>query len=205
VVAARLTFGLLPGAMRGLRFDRKVEGLLEDRSDVEPIVCPMLAAWRQLRELTSAFDTAIRVLVRSNSSCRLPMSAPGIDVLSALAYAGTVEDPARFSQSRSVGAHLGLTPRQHQSGGVDRSGGVSKCGDTLARALLYEAAVVIMTRVKKALELKDWPLTIAKRSGIGKARVALARKRSPSSCIASGVRESRSAGRRKQSPGERFA
>ncbi len=104
------------------------------------------------------------------------MSVPGIGVLSALAYVTTVEDPARFPQSRSVGAHLGLTPRQYQSGDVDRSGRISKCGDTLARTLLYEAAVVIMTRVKKASELKDWALAIAKRSGIGKARVALARK-----------------------------
>ncbi|PPD23763.1 MAG: hypothetical protein CTY30_02285 [Methylocystis sp.] len=42
-----------------------------------------------------------------------------IGVLSALAYVNTIEDPARFSQSRSVGAHLGLTPRQYQSGEVD--------------------------------------------------------------------------------------
>jgi transposase len=45
---------------------------------------------------------------------------PGIGVLSVLAFVSTVEDPARFSQSRSVGAHLGLTPRQYQSGDVDR-------------------------------------------------------------------------------------
>jgi transposase len=170
------TFGLLPGAMRGLRFDRKVEVLLEDRSDVAPIVRPMLVAWRQLREQISSFDKAIRVLVRSNSPCRLLMSVPGIGVLSAFAYVSTVEDPARFSQSRSVGAHLGFTPRQYQSGDVDRSGRISKYGDTLARILLYEAAVVIMTRVKKASGLKDWALAIAKRSGTGKARVALARK-----------------------------
>jgi transposase len=170
------TFCLLPGAMWGLRFDRQVEVLLEDRSDVAPIVRPMLVAWRQLREQISAFDKAIRFLVRLNSPCRLLMSVPGIGVLSALAFVSTVEDPARFSQSRSVGAHLGRTPRQYQSGDVDRSGRISRCGDTLARTLLYEAAVVIMTRVKKASELKDWALAIAKRSGIGKARVALAWK-----------------------------
>jgi transposase len=132
------TFGLLPGAMRGLRFDRKVEVLLQDRSDVAPIVRPMLVAWRQLREQISAFDKAIRVLVRSNSACRLLMSVPGIGVLSVLAYVSMVEDPARFSRSRSVGAHLGLTPRQYQSGEIDRHGHISKCGDTLARTLLYE-------------------------------------------------------------------
>jgi transposase len=162
--------------MRGLPFDRKVEALLLDRSDVALIVRPMLVAWRQLREQIAVFDKAIRVLVRSNSACRLLMSVPGIGVFSALAYVSTVEDPVRFSRSRSVGAHLGLTPRQYQSGEVDRSGRISKCGDTLARTLLYEAAVVILTRLKKASSLKDWGHSIARRSGNGKARVAVARK-----------------------------
>jgi transposase len=107
--------------MRGLPFDRRVEALLLDRSDVALIVRPMLVAWRQLREQVVAFDKAIRVLVRSNSACRLLMSVPGIGVLSALVYVSTVEDPARFGRSRSVGAHLGLTPRQYQSGEVDRA------------------------------------------------------------------------------------
>jgi transposase len=93
------TFGLLPVAMRGLPFDRKVEVLLQDRSDVAPIVRPLLVAWRQLREQITAFDKEIHVLVRSNSACRLLMSVPGIGVLSVLAYVSTVEDPAiNFSQ-----------------------------------------------------------------------------------------------------------
>ncbi len=97
-----------------------------------------------------------------------------------LAYVSTVEDSARFARSRSVGAHMGLTPRQHQSGEVDRNGRSSECGDTLARTLLHEAAVVLLTRVKRASRLKDWAQALAKRSGPGKARVALARKLSVS-------------------------
>ncbi|WP_428393943.1 IS110 family transposase [Lichenicoccus sp.] len=170
------TFGMLPGAMRGLPFDRRVEQLLVDRDDLTPIVGPMLAAWRQLREQIAAFDKAVRALAKADATCRLLMSVPGIGVLSVLAYVSTVEDPARFARSRSVGAHMGLTPRQYQSGEMDRSGRISKCGDTLARTLLYEAAVVILTRVKRASSLKDWAQVIAKRSGPGKARVALARK-----------------------------
>ena len=85
------TFGLLPGGMRGLPFDRKVEALLAGRSDVALIVRPMLVAWRQLREQITTFDKAIRLLVKSNSACRLLMSVPGIGVLSALAYVSTVE------------------------------------------------------------------------------------------------------------------
>ena len=170
------TFGLLPGAVRGLPFDRRIEILLEDRPDLAPIIRPMLAAWRQLREQIAVFDKAIRAIVRDSATCRLLMSVPGIGTLSVLAYVSTIEDPARFSRSRSVGAHLGLTPRRYQSGEVDRSGRISRCGDHLARTLMYEAAVVILTRVKRASSLKDWALTIARKTGPGKARVALARK-----------------------------
>ena len=170
------TFGMLPGAMRGLPFDRRVETLIADRSDLALIIQPTLAAWRQLREQIASFDTAVRALVKSDPTCRHLMSVPGIGVLSVLAYVSMVEDPARFKHSRSVGAHLGLTPRQYQSGEIDRAGRISKCGGTLARTLMYEAAVVLMTRVKRACGLKDWAEAIAKRSGAGKARIALARK-----------------------------
>ncbi|WP_221300187.1 IS110 family RNA-guided transposase, partial [Muricoccus pecuniae] len=170
------TFGLLPGGMRGLQFDRRVEELLVDRDDLAPLVRPMLVAWRQLREQIATFDKEVRALAKKDPTCRLLMSVPGVGVLSVLAYVSTVEDPRRFARSRSVGAHVGLTPRRYQSGEVDRSGRISRCGDTLARTLMYEAAVVLLTRVKRASPLKDWAQAIAKRSGPGKARVALARK-----------------------------
>ena len=170
------TFGLLPGPMRGAPFDRRVEALLTGRDDVAPIVRPMLAAWRQLRQQIAAFDKAVRMRVKSSPACRHLMGVPGIGVLSVLAYVSMVEDPIRFGRSRSIGAHLGLTPKQYQSGEIDRSGRISKCGDTLARTLMYEAAVVLMTRVKRACGLKEWAQAIARRSGAGKARVALARK-----------------------------
>ena len=57
------------------------------------------------------------------------MSVPGIGVLSVLAYVSTIEDPTRFSRSRSVGAHLGLTPKQYQSGEIDRSGHISETAE----------------------------------------------------------------------------
>ena len=170
------TFGLLPGAMRGLRFDRRVEALVADRPDVAAIVQPMLVAWRQLREQIASFDKAVRGLVRQSPACRLLMSVPGVGLLSVLAYVSTIEDPRRFGRSRAAGAHLGLTPRKYQSGDMDRTGRISRCGDRLARTLMYEAAVVILSRVKRASQLKEWALGVAARSGPAKARVALARK-----------------------------
>ena len=162
--------------MRGLRFDRRVEALVADRPDVAAIVQPMLVAWRQLREQIASFDKAVRGLVRQSPACRLLMSVPGVGLLSVLAYVSTIEDPRRFGRSRAAGAHLGLTPRKYQSGDMDRTGRISRCGDRLARTLMYEAAVVILSRVKRASQLKEWALGVAARSGPAKARVALARK-----------------------------
>ena len=170
------TFGVLPGGVRGMRFDRRVEARLGERPDLEPIITPILTIWRSLHEQIAAFDKIIRAIVRQSPQCRLLMSVPGIGPLTGLVYVSTVEDPRRFSSSRSVGAHFGLTPRQYQSGEIDRSGRISRCGDGLARTLMYEAAVVILTRVKRPCSLRTWALAIARRSGAGKARVALARK-----------------------------
>jgi transposase len=170
------TFGMLPGSGRGQRFDHRVETLLQGEPQIAAIVRPLLDTLRQLGEQITTFDKAVQRRVRTDLTCRLLMTVPGIGVLSSLAYVSTVEDPERFSRSRSVGAHLGLTPRRYQSGEIDRSGHISRCGDSLARTLMYEAAVVILHRVKRASQLKDWALAVEQRAGPGKARVALARK-----------------------------
>jgi transposase len=169
-------FGILPGRTRGLRFDRRIEACLAARPDLTPIVAPMLEAWRELRAQIAVFDRWIRQAAKQDPACRLVMSVPGIGPVSGLSYVSTIEDPSRFRNSRAVGAHLGLTPRRYQSGEINRSGRISRCGDSLVRTMLYEAAIVIQTRVRRPNALKEWADAIAARSGTGKARVALARK-----------------------------
>jgi transposase len=103
-------------------------------------------------------------------------SIPGVGHLTALAFTAAVDDPERFRRSRDLGAYLGLVPRRYQSGEIDYTGSISKCGDRRMRTLLYEAANVVLTRYKGPLKLKDWALAIAKRSTLRKARIALARR-----------------------------
>lgn len=59
---------------------------------------------------------------------------------------------------------------------MDRSGRISKNGDPLTRTLMYEAATVLLRRVKRQSSLQEWAQGIAKRSGEGKTRIILARK-----------------------------
>ena len=69
-----------------------------------------------------------------------------------------------------------MVRRRYQSGQVDYTGSISKCGDRRVRTLLYEAANVMLTRYKRPLKLKDWAFAIGKRSTMRKARIALARR-----------------------------
>jgi transposase len=89
------------------------------------------------------------------------MTVPGVGPLTALAFVTTVDDPARFRRSSSVGAYLGLTPRRHQSGERDVSGRISKCGDRLTRSYLFEAANVLLTRVERECRrAAPWPVNL---------------------------------------------
>jgi len=115
-------------------------------------------------------------ILRRHMHAELTMSIPGVGQLTALAFTAAVDDPGRFRRSRDIGAYLGLVSRRYQSGEVDYTGGISKCGDRRVRTLLYEAANVMLTRYKGQLKLKDWALAIAKRSTMRKARIALARR-----------------------------
>ena len=121
-------------------------------------------------------DKQIAAIARANVAAKRLMTVPGVGPLTALAYVSTIDDPTRFRRSADVGAYLGLTPRRYQSGEIDRQGRISKHGDRFLRTLLYEAANVLMTRVKRWSPLKAWGHRLSKRVGPKKAKIAVARK-----------------------------
>ena len=104
------------------------------------------------------------------------MTIPGVGPVVALTFRATIDVPARFRNSRAVGAVLGLTPCRHHSGESDRTGAISKCGDEMMRVMLYEAAQILLVRSTRWSWLKVWAMQIAKRRGLKKAIVALARR-----------------------------
>jgi len=104
------------------------------------------------------------------------MTTPGVGAIVALTYVSAIDDPGRFSSSKRVGAHFGLTPKKYQSGETDITGRISKTGDAGVRAVLFEAAHIILTRPLKGGALKSWASKLSKRAGMKKAKVALARK-----------------------------
>lgn len=89
---------------------------------------------------------------------------PGVGSLTALAFMMTLGDKNRFERSRHVGAYLGLTPKQHQSGQSDPELGVSKEGNKYLRKLLIQCAHSILNRAPDS-DLKRWGLGLIERGG----------------------------------------
>ena len=169
-------FGLKLGEVSKGRFAARVRELVAGQPMLERVVEPMLRAREALRCEFHVLHRAVLAIVREDAVCRRLMSVPGVGALVAITFTSAVDDPARFRRSRSLGAYFGLTPKRYQSGETDVTGGISKAGDTMVRTALYEAANVMLTRAGKFSTLKRWALEVARRRGMKRAKVALARK-----------------------------
>src|SRR6202011_4983616 len=168
-------FGLKVGMVGKVRFEARIQELVENFSDLAELVEPLLIVRRALREQIVILHRRLLAIVRDDEVCRRLMTTPGVGPVVALTYRATVDVPARFRKSKSVGAVFGLTCSRYQSGEIDWSGKISRCGDEMMRTMLYEAAQSMM-HSRKWSWLKAWAMQIARRRGMKKAIVALARR-----------------------------
>jgi hypothetical protein len=104
------------------------------------------------------------------------MTVPGVGALVAITFKSAVDDPHRIKKSKAAGALFGLTPKKYQSGELDVTGGITRIGDQMVRSTLYEAAHTLLSRLTRFSALKKWGLDVAKRRGLKRAKVAVARK-----------------------------
>jgi transposase len=158
-----------------VRFETRVKELVDNLPELAELVEPLLIVRRVLREQIGILHRRLLTVVRDDDVCRRLMTVPGVGPVVALTYRATVDVPARFRNSKAVGAVFGLTPSRYQSGESDRTGGIW-CGDEMMRAMLYEAAQILLVRSAKWSWLKAWAMKIARHRGLKKAIVALARR-----------------------------
>ena len=168
-------FGLKVGMVGTMKFEARIKELVENLPDLAELVEPLLIVRRALRQQIVILHRRLLAIVRDDEVCRRLMTVPGVGPVVALTYRATVDIAARFRKSKAVGAVFGLTCSKYQSGEVDWSGRISRCRDGMMRVMLYEAAQS-MLRSKKWSWLKAWAMQIARRRGMKKAIVALARR-----------------------------
>lgn len=170
-------FGLKVGKTTKRSFAGRVRDLVVNHASLAMVADALLSVHAALLRELQAFDKQVRSMARADANARLLMSAPAVGPIVALTYASAIDDPGRFKSSKRVGAHFGLTPKKYQSGETDYTGRISKIGDGTVRTALYEAAHIMLIKpIKGCSALKSWAMRIAKRSGMKKAKVALARK-----------------------------
>src|SRR3974377_671613 len=147
-------FGLKVGIVGRVRFEARIKKLVENLPDLAVLVEPLLMVRQVLREQTVVLHRRVLAIVRDDEVCRRLMTVPSVGPVVALTYRATVDVPARFRNSKAVGAVLGLTPCKDQSGERDHTGAISKCGDEMMRVMLYEAAQILLTRTVKCSGLQ---------------------------------------------------
>jgi transposase len=99
---------------------------------VEPLLAAREAMWREFAKL----HREVLLIVKEDQVCRRLMTVPGVGALVSLTYRAGVDDPGRFTKSKSVGAFFGLTPTRYQSGETDLTGGITRVGDASVRTAL---------------------------------------------------------------------
>jgi transposase len=137
----------------------------------DPLLYDLSQAMLRARDALLAECDAMSLIIRRFADCdpicKRLMTAPGVGPMTALAFRAAVDDPERFRRSRTVAAHFGLTPAR---------GHISKRGDGEMRVLLYEASMALLTKTKAPSWLKAWGLRLAKKRGLKRACVAVARR-----------------------------
>ncbi|MCB1834873.1 MAG: IS110 family transposase [Geminicoccaceae bacterium] len=169
-------FGMKVGSVSRGKFAARIHELVAGQEMLTRTAEPMLAAreaiWREFAKL----HREVLAIVKADETCRRLMTAPGVGAVVSLTFRAGVDDPSRFAKSKSVGAFFGLTPKRYQSGETDVVGCITRVGDASVRTALHDAANVILSRVTRFSTLKSWAVQVAKRRGMRRAKVALARK-----------------------------
>ena len=137
----------------------------------------LIAGLQNLDERIKSIEAAVvREHKASAVSGRLA-TIPGIGPITASAIAATIADPSAFKSGRELAAWIGLTPRQHSSGGKQKHGRVSKQGDRYLRRLLTVGATAVMRRLAGKVDGHSaWIKRLLERRPFRLASLALANK-----------------------------
>ena len=133
----------------------------------------LLRLHQQLDAEVTRLDARVRTGVETRAGAQHLLTHPGVGPITALATDVFLGDPTRFRNAKAVASYVGIIPREYSSGPRQRLGGVSKQGNPFLRFLWCEAA---MHAVRADGPLRQWFGRKRQQKGIGKARVAAARK-----------------------------
>ncbi len=164
---------------------RALPEILEDGENGLPgdfriLLAELAEELRSLDDRVKLYDTRLQTRARTDERIQRLLAVVGIGPVGASALVAAVDDGRQFGKGRDLAAWLGLTPREHSSGGKQRLGGISKQGDTYVRTLLIHGArAALNAAVNKTNPRSRWVTALAARRNKNIATVALANKNAP--------------------------
>jgi transposase len=135
------------------------------------------AQWHELDAHLAWCDERVATHAKTNPTVKAAATLLGIGPVTASAVVATVGNFKQFKNGAQFGAWIGLTPRQHSSGGKNNLSGITKRGDAYLRMLLIQGAKsAVMNAHRREDRISSWVLALRERSGWQTAAVALANK-----------------------------
>ena len=178
-------------ANRGIEIDTGQRAWYTGRSHIDsfrkPIEdCTVDELWRgqldmqlsrldDLTEKLESLETKLDGFAAENPDIVRLMTIPGVGRKTAEALVAAIDDPHRFKNARHLSSYLGMTPKQHQSGEIDRNGRISKRGSKLVRSMLLQCAWISIRYNRWSKKTFD-RIAGGSKTRRKKAGIALARK-----------------------------
>ena len=165
---------VIPKSVHTLR--KKVPHIVDDLENdltmmARDYISDLYADMLHMDERIAKYDRTLEKWAEKNENCQRLMGVPGIGLITSTIICAAAGDGTAFKNGRHFAAWLGLTPRQHSSGGRDRHLGISKHGDRYIRTLLIQGAHNLVRR-----SATPWIRNLVERRGYNRACVAQANK-----------------------------
>jgi transposase len=155
------------GLKRMLETGHDENGEIVIAESVREALAPLAGQIDALDEAIETIDEEINAAVKADERARRLMTIPGIGPVTASAVLATVQDIGAFASGREFAAYLGLTPRQHSSGGQERLGRITKMGDRYLRKLLVVGACAALSHAKGHNDaLRLWAKALLERKAV---------------------------------------
>jgi len=166
-------------------FKKRIPEILEDAENeltvpLRESISQMWLLYKRIEEDFNRLDTQLSVLTHQDEDCQRLMKLEGVGPITAARLKLQLGHTEHFKNGRQASACIGLTPKQHSSGGKARLGSISKTScDRPLRSCLYLGARSVVSKLKKRpakTEKESWLKGIIERRGVKCASIALANK-----------------------------
>ena len=170
----------VPQTRRAL--ETRLPGILADESNglsarMRRLIEDLREEWRDLDRRIEGFDAELVAVAKHDADCRRLTEIPGIGALNATALVAAVGTASAFTRGRDLAAWLGLTPREHSTGGKQRLLGISKRGNKHLRTLMIHGARAALPHLARRCDARGrWLQSLLARAHRNVVVVALANK-----------------------------